>query len=42
MSKEFDLIYALCEALGFEVETALNYQERKESVENAMECIRIY
>ena len=36
MSKEFDLIYALCEAMGFEVETTLDYQERKESYDNAI------
>jgi hypothetical protein len=37
MSKEFELIYALCEALGFEVETELDYMPRKETIESARE-----
>jgi len=36
MTNEMKLLQALCEALGFEVETTLDYQERKESKEAAM------
>lgn len=35
MSNELKLLTALCEALGFEVKTLLDYQERKESLESA-------
>jgi len=31
MSQEMKLLTALCEALGFEIETTIDYQERKES-----------
>ena len=36
MSEEMKLIRALCDALGFEVKTDLDYQERKETQNAAM------
>ena len=36
MTNEMKLLYALCEALGFEVEIILDYKERKESKDSAM------
>ncbi len=40
MSEEMKLLRALCDALGFEVETNLDYKERKEAKENAMKYNR--
>jgi len=36
MSNEMKLIMALCDALGFEVETTIDYQPRKENKQSAM------
>lgn len=36
MTNEMKLLMALCDALGFEVETTLDYQERKENQHEAM------
>jgi len=36
MTNEIKLLLALCKALGFEVETTLDYQERKENMQVAM------
>jgi hypothetical protein len=36
MTNEMKLLYALCEALGFEVETTLDHAPRKESKAEAM------
>ena len=37
MTQEMKLLYALCDALGFDVEVNLDYMERKESKESAMQ-----
>jgi len=36
MSEEMKLLYAMCEALGFDVSVNLDYKERKESQNSAM------
>lgn len=41
MSQEMKLLMALTEALGFEVETTLDYQERKTHTPVGLECGRV-
>ena len=41
MTNEMKLLHALCEALGFEVETTLDYMPRKEGKSSAMKHIRV-
>jgi len=36
MTQEMKLLHALCEALGFEVETTLDYMERREPAHTAI------